>query len=97
GATDFALGIARQFGLKVVEPRPALVPLTFDALQWQPFSALAGVALEVGVQVKADAEPADKVGPRSVGPRSVGPRPAGSRPRKAGGATRFNEDLLFTH
>jgi predicted Rossmann fold flavoprotein len=49
GATDFALGIARQFGLKVVEPRPALVPLTFDSAQWQPFGALSGVALEVSV------------------------------------------------
>ncbi len=50
GATDFALGIARQFGLKVVEPRPALVPLTFDAQQWEPFAALSGLALEVIVK-----------------------------------------------
>ncbi len=50
GATDFALKVARQFGLKVVEPRPALVPLTFDAQQWQPFGALSGVALEVVVK-----------------------------------------------
>ena len=28
GATGFAYDLARQFGLKVVEPRPALVPLT---------------------------------------------------------------------
>ncbi|KDC04638.1 flavoprotein family protein [Bordetella bronchiseptica E013] len=47
GATDYALKVARQFGLKVVEPRPALVPLTFDPAQWQPFAALSGVALEV--------------------------------------------------
>lgn len=50
GATDFALGIARQFGLKVIEPRPALVPLTFDAQHWQPFASLSGVALEVVVK-----------------------------------------------
>ncbi|HLR78143.1 MAG TPA: NAD(P)/FAD-dependent oxidoreductase [Burkholderiaceae bacterium] len=50
GATDFALRIARQFGLRVVEPRPALVPLTFDAGQWKPFSALSGVALEVDME-----------------------------------------------
>src|ERR1035437_5895427 len=30
GATDFAYRIAKQFGLKLIEPRPALVPLTFD-------------------------------------------------------------------
>ncbi|NYT62778.1 NAD(P)/FAD-dependent oxidoreductase [Alcaligenaceae bacterium] len=50
GATDFALGVARQFGLKVVEPRPALVPLTFDTQAWQAFSTLSGVALEVSVK-----------------------------------------------
>ncbi len=50
GASDFALKIARQFGLKVIEPRPALVPLAFDAEQWKPFAALSGVALEVTVR-----------------------------------------------
>jgi predicted Rossmann fold flavoprotein len=50
GATDYGLKVARQFGLKVIEPRPALVPLTFDAQQWAPFSALSGVALEARVQ-----------------------------------------------
>jgi predicted Rossmann fold flavoprotein len=53
GATDFGLKIARQFGLKVVEPRPALVPLTFDAEQWKPFAELSGVALEVSLHTGA--------------------------------------------
>lgn len=46
GATDFAYRLARQFGLKVVEPRPALVPLTLggeDVL----FRELSGVSAEV--------------------------------------------------
>ena len=46
GATSFAYELARRFGLKVVEPRPALVPLTLssaDAL----FQALSGVATQV--------------------------------------------------
>lgn len=46
GATGFSYDLARQFGLKVVEPRPALVPLTLsgeDAL----FRELSGVATEV--------------------------------------------------
>jgi predicted Rossmann fold flavoprotein len=47
GATDFGFRLARQFGLRVVEPRPALVPLTFDTAQWSPFVPLAGVALDV--------------------------------------------------
>ncbi|AZY51431.1 BaiN/RdsA family NAD(P)/FAD-dependent oxidoreductase [Bordetella avium] len=49
GATDYGLKIARQFGLKVVEPRPALVPLTFDPQQWQAFAELSGLALEVSL------------------------------------------------
>lgn len=49
GATDFGLRIARQFGLKIIEPRPALVPLTFEAQAWRPFAELAGVALEVDI------------------------------------------------
>lgn len=46
GATGFAYDLARQFGLKVVEPRPALVPLTLggdDVL----FRELSGVAADV--------------------------------------------------
>ncbi|MBT2135880.1 NAD(P)/FAD-dependent oxidoreductase [Croceibacterium sp. LX-88] len=46
GATAYAYELARQFGLKVVEPRPALVPLTLsgeDVL----FRELSGVATEV--------------------------------------------------
>lgn len=49
GATGYAYELARQFGLKVVEPRPALVPLTLsgdDVL----FRDLSGVATEVIAQ-----------------------------------------------
>ncbi|HAT32385.1 MAG TPA: aminoacetone oxidase family FAD-binding enzyme [Janthinobacterium sp.] len=49
GATDFAYRIAKQFDLRMVEPRPALVPLTFDDAAWAPFAPLAGIALEVEV------------------------------------------------
>jgi len=50
GATDFGYRMARQFGLRVVETRPALVPLTFDPAEWAPFAPLAGVSLEVHAQ-----------------------------------------------
>ena len=46
GATGFAYDLARKFGLKVVEPRPALVPLTLggeDVL----FRELSGVSADV--------------------------------------------------
>src|SRR3546814_697426 len=43
GATGFAYELARQFGLKVVEPRPALVPLTLGGDETL-FRSLSGVA-----------------------------------------------------
>jgi len=46
GATDFSYRLAKQFGLKLVEPRPALVPLTLGADE-ALFRELAGVAAEV--------------------------------------------------
>jgi predicted Rossmann fold flavoprotein len=49
GATGFAYDLARQFGLKIIEPRPALVPLTLggdDVL----FRELSGVSAEVFAQ-----------------------------------------------
>ena len=49
GASDFGYRLARQFGLKIVEPRPALVPLTFNAVGWAPFAHLAGLSLPVDI------------------------------------------------
>jgi predicted Rossmann fold flavoprotein len=50
GATDFAFRIAKEFGLKLIDPRPALVPLTFDDAAWQPFVPLAGISLPVDIE-----------------------------------------------
>ncbi|WP_076999231.1 NAD(P)/FAD-dependent oxidoreductase [Variovorax sp. KK3] len=49
GATDFGYRIAAQFGLRVVTPRPALVPLTFGGEAWAPYAELAGLALPVQI------------------------------------------------
>ena len=49
GATDFGYRIADQFGLPLVRPRPALVPLTFAPEDWAPFAALAGLSLPVQI------------------------------------------------
>ncbi len=46
GASSYAYELARQFGLKVVEPRPALVPLTLSGEEVL-FRELSGVATEV--------------------------------------------------
>jgi predicted Rossmann fold flavoprotein len=50
GATDFSYRIAEQFQLKIVAPRPALVPLTFDPQSWEPFVPLSGISLEVDIE-----------------------------------------------
>jgi predicted Rossmann fold flavoprotein len=50
GASNLGYRIARQFGHRVIEARPALVPLTFDAASWSDFSALAGLSLQVGIR-----------------------------------------------
>ena len=58
GATDLGYRIARQFNQRVVEPRAALVPLTFAGDDWAPFAQLAGLALPVRVETGAlDATP----------------------------------------
>ena len=46
GATPFGYTIARQFGLRVLECRPALVPLTFAPEDQQRYGGLAGVSAE---------------------------------------------------
>ncbi len=50
GATDFAFRIAKQFDVPVIEPRPGLVPLTFDERAWQPFVPMAGISLQVDIE-----------------------------------------------
>lgn len=46
GATDFGYRIARQFGLAVVEPAPALVGLRFGPEDLAAFGGLSGVSAE---------------------------------------------------
>jgi hypothetical protein len=47
GATAFGYDLARQFGVKVRDCRPGLVPLTFDAEDRKNYCDLAGVSAEV--------------------------------------------------
>jgi len=50
GATPFGYAMASQFGLKLVEQRPALVPLTFSRDDRARFGELAGVSAEAMVE-----------------------------------------------
>ena len=49
GSSGFGYAVAKQFGLSVVEPRPGLVPLTFDADILAKLDGLAGVSLNATV------------------------------------------------
>ncbi len=51
GATDFGYRIARDFGLRLTETRPGLVPLTFS-LEDAPLHELSGLSLPVVVKAR---------------------------------------------
>ena len=53
GATDFAYRLAKQFGHKLIDTRPALVPLTFAPVDWEPFAALSGLSVPVELSAGA--------------------------------------------
>jgi predicted flavoprotein YhiN len=92
GATDFGYRIAHQFGLRIVQPRPGLVPLTFDGESWAPYSQLAGLALPVRITTPVRPEPFDKLRTGSVeGPAAKKASTSSAR------TVSFDEDLLFTH
>jgi predicted Rossmann fold flavoprotein len=50
GATGFAYDIAKQFGLKIVETRPGLVPLTLDQSMLAKLSPLSGIGVPTEVR-----------------------------------------------
>ena len=49
GSSGFGYKIAEQFGLKIVPPRAALVPLTFDAALLAQFKEMSGVSVDAVV------------------------------------------------
>lgn len=52
GASSFGYDIARQFGLSIIPPKPALVPLTLEA---SPLKELSGVSVDTIVTYKNSA------------------------------------------
>ncbi len=81
GATGFGYELARQFGLGLVPPRAALVPLSFNPADAAAFEGLSGVATEVEVTL----------GP---GGRSESKR---GRPVRDRAPVVFRDKLLITH
>jgi predicted Rossmann fold flavoprotein len=54
GATPFGYQVAEQFGLKIVPPKPALVPLAFAPEQLEKFGDLSGLSLDAEVTFDAN-------------------------------------------
>ena len=52
GATGYGYRVAEQFGLRLTETRPALVPLTFAEQELERMKPLAGVAVDGAVAVR---------------------------------------------
>ena len=90
GATGFGYELARQFGHRIIELRPALVPLVLAPDDLADWSDLAGVSAEVIAQSESaegslvQSSPATQRTPRSAR-RSPSQLPA------------FREKLLLTH
>src|SRR6202790_5396232 len=57
GATAFGYELARQFGLKICEPRPALVPLVLIEKDRREYCDLTGVSAEVIVAANSSSSP----------------------------------------
>jgi len=53
GATGWGYEVARRFGLRVTDTRPALVPLTFEPGLLEQLKPLAGVSVDAVVRHKA--------------------------------------------
>lgn len=53
GASGFGHDVARQFGLKVTQLRPALVPFVFSGQDQEVFQGLAGISLDATVSCGA--------------------------------------------
>jgi predicted Rossmann fold flavoprotein len=52
GATDFGYRTARDFGLKIIETRPALVPLRLSGEEGRTLATLSGVSLDAIVKCR---------------------------------------------
>jgi len=52
GASNFGYETAKKFGLTIIKPRAALVPLTFDGALLERCKALSGISVEADVKYK---------------------------------------------
>jgi len=55
GASPFGYRSAEQFGIKVIDPKPGLVPLTFNSSLQSAFATLSGISLDAEVTINGTA------------------------------------------
>jgi len=109
GASGFAFELAEKWGIPLIKPQPALVPLTFAATEWAPYAELAGISMEVGVKISSSASAlatgvaktlANGVSEKSPNVANKTDRNGASTRRGGQRGTSdgaFVEDLLLTH
>lgn len=84
GATGFGYEIARQFGHRIVDPRPALVPLVLAPEDLADWSDLAGVSTLVAAWARSSPQPGSPL--RKPAPKA-----------RTADLPTFREKLLITH
>ena len=95
GASPFGYRLAEQFGIPVVPPQPALVPLALAPALLQELASLSGLSLTVSACCQIDTEgqkhkPGNKPGSKNSGK-------GGGNARRHTPAPQFREQLLLTH
>jgi predicted Rossmann fold flavoprotein len=84
GATAFGYDVARQFGLRIIDTRPALVPLVFNPQDRDRWCDLTGLSAEVTATAIATTQ-------------TIAPTSGRRNPRPAFRDPVFREKMLITH
>ena len=102
GATGFGYDLARQFGHRIVHPRPALVPLTLGPEALAGWADLAGVSTEVVVRadtpLTSSSKPITLLGKDGQTKKKQSPVRSAPKDRSSASPSPcFREKLLLTH
>ncbi len=97
GASSFGYDMARKFGIKIIEPYPALVPLTLEKSMLDDTRNLAGVSVEAIVSCAV--RPAISSSAASLANAAIFDKPLAASANKHSTLQNisFREAILFTH
>lgn len=101
GASSFGYDLARKFGIKIIEPYPALVPLTLGKSMLDATNNLAGVAVDAIVSCVSDLAISGSTGHSpnfTISTQSINKvSPSHENKATIKYAISFREAILFTH